>query len=350
MTESRSSTEPIPLIKGGLSESVSRLCGLSDAELATRDIGELNLLVASGLPGAEDLDIGGCLEKLDGWADIVRGATERALLRRTRELSYQKYSEAQFRILAMVTVLQRDLGLRYNLAFMEGEDDASDSHNLFIHGPLTGRGFTCVTAPVIYAAIGRRLGYPIKLVHAKEHTFCRWDERDGERFNIEATSPGLTMPPDEVYCKWPKPITPEEVKRHRYLCSLSPREELAFFISQRGRCCVDNLETFRAMEAFYYAHKLIPDLPVYGTYWAVSTIMHRLVHGTNLPVGTQAHVSQEKPTPSLRIMPLPSKKWEKPFLPLALEHLNRINRIGRNRRAKCEAAAHDKVFQQMAMN
>ncbi len=93
----------------------------------------------------------------------------------------------------MVTVLQRDLGLRYNLAFMEGEDDASDSHNLFIHGPLTGRGFTCVTAPVIYAAIGRRLGYPIKLVHAKQHTFCRWDERDGERFNIEATSPGLTQ-------------------------------------------------------------------------------------------------------------------------------------------------------------
>ena len=143
---------------------------------------------------------------------------------------------------------------------MDGEYDASDSADLFIQGPLTGRGFTCVTAPVIYAAIGRRLGYPIKLVHSREHTFCRWNERDGERFNIEATSLGLTMPPDAVYCKWPKPITPEEVKRDRYLYSLSPREELAFFIAQRGCCCMDNLETFRAMEAFYYAHKLVPDL------------------------------------------------------------------------------------------
>jgi hypothetical protein len=325
-------------------------CSLSDEELGQRDIAEVNLAAAFGLPYADSLDISALRYKLDGWTDIVRRVTDRALLRRTRELCLQKYSEAQLRILAMVTVLQRDLGIRYNLAFMEGEYDASDSHNLFIHGPLTGRGFTCVTAPVIYAAIGRRLGYPIKLVHAKEHTFCRWDEQDGERFNIEATSPGLTMPPDEVYCKWPKPITPEEVKRDRYLCSLSPREELAFFISQRGCCCMDNLETFHAMEAFYYAHKLIPDLPVYGKYWAVSTIMHRLAHGTNLPVGTQAHVSQEKPTPSLRILPLPGKKWEKPFLPLALEHLNRINRIGRNRRAKCDASAHNKVFQQMAMN
>jgi hypothetical protein len=110
---------------------------------------------------------------------------------------------------------------------------------------------------------------------------------------------------------------------------------------------MDNLKTFPAMEAFYYTHKLIPDLPVYGKYWAVSTIMHRLVDGTNLPVATQAQVSQETPTPSLRIIPLPSKKWEKPFLPFALEHLDRI---GRNRRAKCDASAHDKVFQQMAMN
>lgn len=180
--------------------------------------------------------------------------------------------------------------------------------------------------------------------------FCRWDERDGERFNIETTSPGLNMPPDEYYCEWPKPITPEEVKCHRYLYGLSPREEVAFFIAKRGRCCVDNLETLAAMEAFYYAHKLVPDLAVYEIWWAVSTLMHRLAHGTNLPVGTQVHVSQEKPTPSLDTMPLPSKNWEKFFLPFAIKHLNRIDRIGRNRRVKCDVSAHDKVFQQMAIN
>ena len=167
-------------------------CSLSDDELARRDIAEVNLAAAFDLPQARNLDIPSLCRRVDDWARIVREATQKALPRRTRELCLRKYSEAQFRILAMVTVLQRDLGLRYNLAFMEGEYDGSDSRNLFIHGPLSGHGYNCVTMPVLYAAVGRRLGYPIELVLAKEHTFCRWDGETGDRFRSKASSLGFT--------------------------------------------------------------------------------------------------------------------------------------------------------------
>ncbi len=109
--------------------------------------------------------------------------------------------------------------------------------------------------PVLYAAIGRRLGYPIKLAFAKEHVFCRWDE-PGERFNIEATSPGFSMRPDSYYLKWPFPITSDEIASHRYLVSLTPREELACFLIERGNCLRDRLKWHKAVEAFYWAAQL----------------------------------------------------------------------------------------------
>ncbi len=34
-------------------------------------------------------------------------------------------------------------------------------------------GGTCVSMPVLYTAVARRLGYPVKLVLAKGHAFCR---------------------------------------------------------------------------------------------------------------------------------------------------------------------------------
>ena len=102
-----------------------------------------------------------------------------------------KHSPNRFRMAALVTVLQRHLGVHYYLPFNEGDYNATDSRNLFIHGVLNGHGGTCVTMPVLYVAIGRRLGYPLKLVEAYQHLFVRWDEAGGERFNIECTCPGF---------------------------------------------------------------------------------------------------------------------------------------------------------------
>ncbi len=45
--------------------------------------------------------------------------------------------------------------------------DWSDSRTRYIHSVLTGFGGTCASLPVLYVAIGRRLGWPLYLVGAK---------------------------------------------------------------------------------------------------------------------------------------------------------------------------------------
>jgi hypothetical protein len=158
---------------------------------------------------------------------------------------------------------------------MEGEYDGRDSGNLFIHGLLTGRGGSCVSMPALTVAIGRRLGYPLRLVNAKLHTFCRWDDpSSGERFNIDATL-GFGEHPDSYYYSWPAKITAQEID-WGYLQSLTPRQEAAFFLSQRGVCWLDHLQFQQAVEELYAAHRLHPSFPEYRYTWGVALVMHRI--------------------------------------------------------------------------
>src|SRR5207244_190021 len=96
-------------------------------------------------------------------------------------------SWAYFRTLNLVTVLQRDLGLRYHKAEVP-EAAEFETADQFIFGAIQGNGGTCATIPIVVIAVGRRLGYPLKLVSTKGHFFARWDDPSGERFNIEATN------------------------------------------------------------------------------------------------------------------------------------------------------------------
>jgi hypothetical protein len=94
--------------------------------------------------------------------------------------------------------------------------------------------------PVLYASIGRNLGYPIYIVCAKGHLFCRWQSvKTGERFNIEASGRGLNTFPDDHYTKWPRPIEPAEVHHGVFLRNLEPVEELGCFMATRGHCLRD---------------------------------------------------------------------------------------------------------------
>ena len=168
----------------------------------------------------------------------------------------------------------RNLGVRYDPACQEGTYCALDPRTLFIHGLLDGHGGTCVTMPILYIAIGRRLGYPLWLVQAREHYFVRWDE-PGERFNVEATTLGFTPRDDEHFRRWPKPIPDEEIRQGLFLCNLTPREEAAAFYRERGHCWLDHLRTGPALEAFAEAGRLAPKLLGVQCAWAIATILHR---------------------------------------------------------------------------
>ena len=183
---------------------------MSGDELETQDIAVLNLRTASSLPGSPPFDIADYLKTLDKWARQVEHETLRYYHRYLENPEKFENSEAFFNMLMLVTVLQQDFGVCYNPDRIR-EIDFRDSSDLFIHGMFgNGAGGTCVSMPVLYVAVGRRLGYPLFLVNAKQHIFCRW-QSPSESLNIEATSRGLITRKDDFYMSWPKPIDPSEI-------------------------------------------------------------------------------------------------------------------------------------------
>ena len=242
-------------------------------------------------------------------------------------------------MIVMTTVIYRNLGVRYNLAFNYGRYDPQRLPQFVsARNPDRSRRHVRDDAGVV-CRIGRRLGYPIKLVLAKDHCFCRWDGPDGERFNVEATSPGFNSMPDEHYRTWPKPITELELNNGWYLRNLAPREELAFFLQQRGTCCLDNFLTLR-VEAFCYARRLTPDYPGYHEDWGLALFVHR----AGMEAFKRQH-SLKAPLASPRI-PKPVEPWEHRVYQLACDELQRVIS---NREWKHEAALHQEVFEEMAV-
>ena len=145
--------------------------------------------------------------EIDRWAEAVRKYTKRVFRQFSQRPDRTTGSEGQFRIKAMVTALQRDLGVRYNCRRIDDPADFADSRDAFVHGITHGPGGTCTSLPFLYIAVGRRLGYPLKLVLTRGHFFARWEEPQGERFNIECTNNrGFACHPDEYYLTWPYSI------------------------------------------------------------------------------------------------------------------------------------------------
>ena len=260
-------------------KSLAELLSMSPAQLADVDIAEMNLLCATGLPGAEKLDIDHCLATLDKWAARVKFETLRHLYRLTDprykdHAEHYKHSEARFRAEWLVAMLQNDIGVHYHAGFVP-QDKASPpfktSKETFIHGLLDHSdakkafGGNCVSLPVIYAAVGRRLGYPIKLVTSKEHVFCRWEGLGHAnpgwraRFNFDGAGAGFSIDPDRFYLTWPRKSSPQEVETYDWLRSLTPKKELALFMLSRGHVLAHvNNDHAGARIAYTYAASLHP--------------------------------------------------------------------------------------------
>lgn len=236
---------------------------LPEWELGQYDIAAINLACAEGLPGAEQIDPDYCLYKLDEWAGEVGPHTKRLLPHFRRKSHLYENSEAYFRAMDLITVLQRDLGVRYNPAKIP-EDAPFDTADSFIHGVIQGDGGTCASLPVVYAAVGRRLGYPIRLATTRNktsgHLFARWeDPATGERFNIEATNRGMSTPTDDYFRTGLYELGPKVEAEGCYLRSKTPRMELAGFLGNRAWCWHDAKDWRRCVEAWAWAAALVPE-------------------------------------------------------------------------------------------
>lgn len=234
----------------------------SEPELDRLDIAAANLLCALELPGAESISIDECRRGLDNGAARVHQETARLAYLFQRQPGTYQNSEARFRMMVLFTVLQRDFGIHADPEL----SDLSDSHffsraeHLFLHGAMLGlRRGTCSSLPPLFAAVGRRLGYPLKFVTVFQHVFLRWEGATGERFNVECTTQGLVCHPDHYYRYWPRKLTEEQERRLGSLQTLTPRQELSVFIGNRGHVLLGTYQLPGAVEAYAHASQLWPE-------------------------------------------------------------------------------------------
>jgi hypothetical protein len=250
--------------------ALAQLLAMSPEQLAKVDIALMNLCCAEGLRGAEELDVPVALQKLDQYARHAEAETARHLYRYRDNPAEFENSESYFRLIMLSTVLQQDFGVLYNPErvtspgiFEPNETFFANSRDVFIHGltspPVMG---TCSSLPVLFVAVGRRLGYPLYLVSTKCHLFVRW-QSSRENFNVDATSIGLTRHDDDYYKTWPFKISDEEIRLDGYLKSMTPREELACFMSIRGSCLMSMRRFDDAVAAEAEAARLAPHIRAY---------------------------------------------------------------------------------------
>ncbi|HJT76366.1 MAG TPA: transglutaminase family protein, partial [Gemmataceae bacterium] len=195
-----------------------------------------------------------------------------------REPEVYDHSENLFRVVCMYRMLAGLQGIHYNLA-KAPKDVLLDTADVFIHGALAGDGGTCASLPVVYAAVGRRLGYPLRLVCAACHYFLRWEESVLERFNIDIAGRGLSTHSDDYYRSWPHVLTPELERADCFLQSMTPRQELAAFLYERGhrwrnlgydKEAVEGYDK-EAVESFLWSLELWPERRSFGG-WIITLL------------------------------------------------------------------------------
>jgi hypothetical protein len=212
--------------------------------------------VARSIEECKDLKAARYAAQLDEWAAQVRSETDRHLYRFQEAPGEYENSLAYFKALVLATVVDQDLGVTYDTASVA----FNDPQDLFIHGVIDRRRGTCVSLPVLYMALGYRLGYPIKAVAVPKHLFCRWEDPDsGQRFNIEAANAGgLADYPDEHYRTWPTQLDPRDVETGGALKTLTMREFLGCKLASRGDYYWHQGMRPEAQTSYVLAHQLYP--------------------------------------------------------------------------------------------
>ena len=241
------------------------------------DIAAVNLACARGLPNCDEREFPDHLALLDTIAEAVRQQTDRSF--RLFKLKPKQFngSEAVFRLYTMEHVFRVQFGVRYDPKVREVTEGgrlwtSDDSSELFIHGLLgPKRTGTCSSLPTFAIAVGRRLGYPLKLVLVPNHTLYRWDD-GAEVFNLQPTEAGGEVRSDESFRQWPRRWDAVDhainTRTKVWLHSLTPRKEASKFLCNRALLLRDVGRHREAIEALDAAGRFDPINP------AVADIHH----------------------------------------------------------------------------
>ena len=259
---------------------------LSRLSTAQRNLICRHNLTSSETPTGESLE-----RTIKEWSQHIRSETQRHLYRFEHNPAEFENSPGFFRLLIMAVVLAEDYGIHYDTSRRAGPEQTRIDDGFFANPDqvfLTGllgpeRSGTCSSLPVLYVAIGRELGYPLKLVTTKGHLFVRW-EGEGERFNVETAGQGLNRFTDDYYRHWPFEFTKEEELAEGYLQSLTPEGEFAVFLSIRGMCLRERGCWAEAAEAFRAAVKFAPGCRSYKSMLATMEQHARQTQSAGAPI------------------------------------------------------------------
>jgi hypothetical protein len=233
----------------GISPELDAWLNASDETLQKADVLELNLLVAKGLPECKDINIADCKRQLDRWSDQVRTLLAQDPQGFEREREKWK-TERRFELAVIGSVLKDDHGVRYVDKIDHGNLDHKFTIGIFKDG--TG---TCSSLPVVWTALGQRLGYPIRLAVAPEHLYCIYDDGT-EKINIEATGSSHLGIRDEATIE--KECPPALVKNGTFMRPLSNRELIGVFLGLRAEIWAARKDMEKALSDFQRAHELVP--------------------------------------------------------------------------------------------
>ncbi len=281
--------------------TIDELLELSPSQRAVIGPAELNLLCAAGLPDGQDVDTARCLAALEQWTTLVRGETSQRLATLTRRDRSAKEplgasSESRSKAQALLQGLHDALGSDRRPASLESGTLESavargiplDPRDLFLCGVLENASPphrpTSVSLPWLYLAVGRRLGYPLRLAAQDGRLLLRWEGQDEQftldwqqswtepvvsapelRFRVEAAGrPPLPLPTD------PPPSATLPSPMHL----LTTDDELAMLLSARGACLESHGQNREALVVSAQAHRLRPDCDNYVV--AIAHVMPKI--------------------------------------------------------------------------
>ena len=244
------SPEPVVVREPAVCRTVDQLIDLSDEQLDSVDLVELNLAVARGIPGLEGLNLGKYQRQIDTWAQAIQSMTAMADFPLTLPDEQWKENVGLLRLSAMVDYLDREVR-RASISNKEEESSSfKDTGKLFIFGPIDNGESTRLTRLVLYAAIGRRIGWPLGISDLGTKLVLRFD--DGQKAHTidttDADKSGFVIYSEQELAKTnttPKP--------------LNNREILGQFLQIRSRYFEQLGEWQEAEKDILLAHTLCPN-------------------------------------------------------------------------------------------
>jgi len=113
----------------------------------------------------------------------------------------------------------------YDLSDPLGEKPA----NRLLQRYLDTRQGNCITMPILFLALGQRLGLKMTLAHAPLHVFIKYTDDAGSTWNLEATSGGGYT--RDLWYRQKLPMSDEAVAKGTYLRALGHEGAVALIAS-----------------------------------------------------------------------------------------------------------------------